>query len=335
MRILVFGAGVLGSVYAGRLAAAGQNVALLARGRRLEQLRRYGLILLDEAAGRETRPHITLVEELRPTDDYDLVVVIVRAEQVANALPLLATNQRVPSFLFLHNRASGPETLIEALGQERVLLGFPGAGGALDDARARYRLIPQQKTTLGEPDRRITPRMRRVAAVLRAAGFPVAISRRMDAWLKTHAAFVTVIAGAIYAAGGSCAALAQDPSGVPQLVRAVCQAFRALRAVRTPIEPRKLAALFLWLPLPVPIAYWRRYLGRPEAELIFARHADAAVGEMLELVSELQKLMRDAPILTPDLDTTWAAIEERARAQIVTGENVNFATAIDPAGRRP
>jgi 2-dehydropantoate 2-reductase len=271
-------------------------------------------VLLEETTGREARPQVAVVEELRPEDHYDLVVVVVRAEQAADALPVLATNKASASFLFLHNRASGPDALVNALGRERVLLGFPGAGGSLDGARVRYRLIPQQKTTLGELDQRITPRLREIAAALRAAGFPVAISRRVDAWLKTHAAFVTAIAGAIYDAGGSCLAISEEPDRVLSLVRAVRQAFQALRARGTPIEPRKLVVLFARLPLWVPIAYWRRYLARPEAELIFARHAEAAPGEMLELVRELQKLIPEARVLTPDLHKVWAAVERRACA---------------------
>ena len=140
----------------------------------------------------------------------------------------------------------------------------------------QYRLIPQQKTTLGEVSGRVTPRLHRIASALQAAGFPVALSRRMDAWLKTHAVFVTAIAGAIYLAEGTCADVASGVDGVPRLVRAVRQGFQALRAAGVFIEPRKLAILFLWLPFAVPVTYWRRYLAQQEAELIFAQHVRSA-----------------------------------------------------------
>ena len=38
MRILIFGAGVIGSLYGARLAEAGYDVSIYARGRRLESL---------------------------------------------------------------------------------------------------------------------------------------------------------------------------------------------------------------------------------------------------------------------------------------------------------
>jgi 2-dehydropantoate 2-reductase len=316
LRILVFGAGVLGSLYAGRLAASGQDVALLARGVRLEQLRREGLVLLDEATGQEARLRVRVVSALLPDEAYDLIIVAVRADQLADVLPPLAANRGVPCILCLQNHASGSEALAAALGPQRVLLGFPGASGAREGGRVRYRLIPQQRTTLGEPSGRVTPRLRAVTAAVRAAGFPVAVSRRMDAWLKTHAVFVTAVAGAIYDAGGSCAELVAQPGGVARLVRAVRQGFKTLRAQGVPVEPRKLALLFLWLPLAVPVAYWRHYLRQPAAELIFARHARAAPAEMLELVRQMREAFRITETSTPELDSLWAAVATRAASHL-------------------
>jgi hypothetical protein len=68
------------------------------------------------------------------------------------------------------------------------------------------------------------------------------------------------------------------------------------------IQPRKLAVLFLWMPLIFPIAYWKRYFAHPDAELILARHARAAPGEMLELVNQLRTLLGKPHVATPDLD---------------------------------
>jgi 2-dehydropantoate 2-reductase len=42
-RVLIYGAGVIGSVYAVRLAKAGFDVTLAARGERLEAIRSHGL----------------------------------------------------------------------------------------------------------------------------------------------------------------------------------------------------------------------------------------------------------------------------------------------------
>ena len=57
-RILILGAGVVGSVYAARLKAAGVDAAVLARGRRLADVSEHGIVL-DESDNQETHrlPH--------------------------------------------------------------------------------------------------------------------------------------------------------------------------------------------------------------------------------------------------------------------------------------
>jgi 2-dehydropantoate 2-reductase len=44
-RILIFGAGLIGTIYGGRMALSGHDITLLARGTRLEELLQYGLQL--------------------------------------------------------------------------------------------------------------------------------------------------------------------------------------------------------------------------------------------------------------------------------------------------
>ena len=197
LKILIFGAGVLGSLYAGRLAAAGQDIALLARGARLKQLQQDGLVLLDEATGHKARPQVRVVAELQPEDAYDLVVVAVRAEQLANALLPLAANRRVPCILLLQNHASGTEALTGALGPDRVLLGFPGASGAREGETVRYQLIPQQESTLGELSGHVTPRLREIAAAppRRAAWNPKPAATFADAIarLRQHLWFERIV----------------------------------------------------------------------------------------------------------------------------------------------
>jgi 2-dehydropantoate 2-reductase len=61
----VLGAGVIGSVYAGRLLQAGHEVVLMARGARLADLHAHGLILQDaESGGRTALPVVRSVSSL-------------------------------------------------------------------------------------------------------------------------------------------------------------------------------------------------------------------------------------------------------------------------------
>ena len=82
LRILVLGAGVIGSVYAARLQTTGSNVTLLARGQHAADLRTSGLVLEDASTGQSTTSHLRIVERLVPEERYDLTLVCVRLDQV-------------------------------------------------------------------------------------------------------------------------------------------------------------------------------------------------------------------------------------------------------------
>ena len=96
MDILMYGAGVLGSLYAARLQEAGQLVSLLARGQRLQNIREHGIVLEDVLTGQTTTTHVQVVEQLGPEDRYDLAVVIMGKHQVAAILPQPAANKQIP-----------------------------------------------------------------------------------------------------------------------------------------------------------------------------------------------------------------------------------------------
>ena len=311
MRIGLIGAGVLGSLFAGRLSSAGHDVTLIARGRRLRDLESGPLTLTNEADGLSTRVLVAAAPALLPNDNYELVIVMVRANQLESLLPSLSANTGVPCFLFMNNRASGSGELVRALGAQRIVLGFPGAGGEREGNMIHYRLIAEQPTTIGELDGRLSARVQLLASTLRQAGFRVALTRHMDDWLKVHAVFVTAIAGAIYNAGGQARMVASSDNHIRDLVIAIPEGFAVLSKAGVSIEPKKLALLFS-LPRWIPQLYWRRYLSAGDAELIFARHARAAPDEMWALVGELRAAYPGAFDVCLELTGLWACIQAAA-----------------------
>ena len=301
MRILVIGAGVIGSVYAGKLIVAGHEVVLLARGRRLADLQACGLILEEAQSGQRTALPVTAVVTLDPTDRYDLVLVPVRAEQLTSTLPLLSSMRDGSDVLFFGNTAGRQAQLVEALGS-RVLFGFPAAGGTRDGSVVRYVLIDQQQTMLGEPNGAVTSRVRHLKAMLEDAGFRTTITTDMDGWLLGHAAFVVPIAFALYRVDTDASRLAADHDTLRLMVRATRQAFQALRASGNAEIPANLRLLYLQLPATFAVGYWRRVLAGPRGELWFAAHSRAAPEEMRTLAEALQagvgRTGRPAPELT-------------------------------------
>jgi 2-dehydropantoate 2-reductase len=260
VKLLVYGAGVTGSLFSARLHEAGHDVSLLARGERLAALRRHGVQLAEGDSPAVRRVPVPVAGH--PAGGYDLIAVFVRAHQVDAVLESLAGLEG--DVVFALNWAAGPEPLGAVIGHERVLLSFPTEAGTMDGDVVRYRpaslmtrLVPMP---IGEPDGRATPRLERIVQAFRTAGINAKAEPRMDAWLKTHAAFAVPLGQAVLAAGGP-TALAADPDAVRAMIRLMRQNLAALPA---PPVPRGFAALQT-LPEGLLTAMLRRFLRSPTA----------------------------------------------------------------------
>ncbi|MEL6319229.1 MAG: 2-dehydropantoate 2-reductase N-terminal domain-containing protein [Cyanobacteria bacterium J06626_14] len=303
MKILFYGAGVIGSLYAARLQDAGNDVSILARGQRLKDLTQYGIVLEHELTNEQTTTRVNVVEQLSPEDAYDLIVVVMRKNQVPTILPILSANKCTPNVLFMVNNPSGYNDWMQSVGRDRLLLGFPSAGGTLEGRNVRYILGSSrvQPTILGELDGRITLRLQEIVSTFKQAGFPVAISRNIDAWQKTHVALISPIANAVYMAGGDNYQLAQMPEALHLMVRAMREGFQVLQALGIPITPAKLR-LWQWLPEPIVVALLRRWASTKHFEIVAVHHANAARDEMQQLADDFKVLARQTSIATPAIN---------------------------------
>jgi 2-dehydropantoate 2-reductase len=307
MNILIYGAGPLGTLFAGRLIDGGHSVSILARGTRLEELRQHGLVLVDTQTGWKEEIPIAVVEQLSPDDVYDMVIVIMRKNRALEILPALAANQHIPTVLFLMNNAAGPGELVDALGRERVMVGFPSAGGYRRGHVVHYlagsntgepSIIP-----IGEVDGRITARTGQVAQVISSMpGFAPEVRTDMDAWLKTHVALLMPsIAPALSAAAGDHVRLANTRDLVVLTVRAVREGFKVLRALDIPITPARLR-IFDWLPEPLLVSFLQKKLADERIRTALVEHAQAAGDEIMHLAGEFDRLTQQAGIPTPAID---------------------------------
>lgn len=155
MRVLVIGPGALGLLMAVRLADAGAEVGLLDyRPGRAGRLAKSG-VRLEHGEG---ELHLPLKASAHPPDlaHCDLAIVCVKAYHtaaVAEALGRhLAPGARA---LTLQNGAGNVETLVAALGQERVLGGITSEGATLvAEGHARHAGAGQSfiGPAAGEPD---------------------------------------------------------------------------------------------------------------------------------------------------------------------------------------
>jgi len=291
-KILIFGAGVIGSVYARKLALVGHIVSVLARNKRLTELQLNGLLLSEN--GKEViKANVAIISELKTDDIYDFILVTLRKDQLKAALSLLSQNQS-KNFVFMVNTAEGYSDWIGKIGLERVIPAFPGAGGKVENGIVYYSLTSRfvQPTTLGEIDGKVSPRITELVEILRGAGFPTSISKKMDSWQKSHVAMVCPLAYGIYFDGGNNYTFAKNKTAIIQMNKALKETFSFLKKSGIGVEPSKLNLLRI-APLCVLNFVMPFVFNTKWAETVISNHALAARGEMEMLFNDFNLLAKD------------------------------------------
>jgi len=317
MKVLVYGAGPLGSLFAARLQQGGQEVSILARGQRLSELREHGIVLEDVQTKERSVTRVGVVETLAPDDAYDLVLVVMRKNHALQILSILAANEHTPNVLFLMNNAAGPGEMVEALGKQRVLVGFPGAAGFREGHVVHCMAGTAEKpwpVYFGEVDGRTTARTRSVAQIINAGpGFEAQIRPDMDAWLKYHVALLMPsLAPALYAADLDHRRLARTRDLIVLAIRAIREGFDVLGALGYPVSPPKFRRL-RWIPEPIFVLLFRLLLlHRAQDEIVEAsmlRHARSARDEITHLANEFQGLIAQTSVPTPAIERLYPYLD--------------------------
>lgn len=304
MKILVYGAGVIGSIFAAKLSLSGNDVTVLARGKRLEEIRSEGIVLYRPGSHKKEIARTKAIDHLSPEDRFEYIFVVMQRTQVDSVLENLAHNCS-ENIVFVVNTAAGYEEWKRAVGAERLLTGFPSAGGERLSGGVRYfvgrgLMRAFQTTTFGEANGEKSQRVANLIGLFRHAGIPCVDCTDMDAWQKTHVAMVTSIANALYGHNCDNKRLAASWKDVRNMVLGVKEGFGVLEKLGIQITPRKLA--FWRLPTGMMTAAMKAFMGTQLAELTMAKHCIAARAEMVALQAEFDWLIQKSGLQTPHID---------------------------------
>ncbi|SNT36969.1 ketopantoate reductase family protein [Rhodococcoides kyotonense] len=300
-QILVVGAGVLGSLYAARLALAGYDVTVseLSEVRR-QQIATSGLVVEEIGSNKTDTVHVPVIAGVSADADFDLVIAIIRKTHLDGVIESLAPT-KIGTVLFMMSNAEGPSLFAETFGP-RAVLGFPGAGGSKEGQLVRYSIPPKfmQQTMLGELDDSKTDRIRSIAEIFRAAGFSVSIPDSLDSWMKSHEAFVSTTGNATYAAGGDGGKLGRDRELLDLNIDAMREIFEAMNKRGIPLTP---SYFKLWQRLPKFIirATFGRFLASSSWQL--GTEQLLSMRDEVEMITgELQRFAAAAGVQTPALN---------------------------------
>jgi 2-dehydropantoate 2-reductase len=178
MKVAVVGAGGVGSVFGGQLAAAGHEVWLVHRRREIvEALRRDGLRL--ETSDREQRVSVRATSETADIGPVDLVLILTKSNDTrAAAEASRALLGPTTSALTLQNGLGNLEIIAAVLGAERTLMGMTYVGAALSGP-AHVQLTAAGASFIGEPNGQRSERVERLAQAFSAAGMPTQATERL------------------------------------------------------------------------------------------------------------------------------------------------------------
>lgn len=191
MRILIDGAGALGSFYGALLARSGNDVAILARGERLSYLRKNGLRY--QLKEQESSIGVRILDKLRPEDRYDCVLVTARWESLPAAEAALGESCN-STLLVL---CSGLGTWEEPAGKRAIPL-IPGVEAELEDGVAKGRILPArfQPTVIGAPEGADAVLVQKLKKLFRKAKLPCRLVSQPDSWQARRLAWLLPLAEA-------------------------------------------------------------------------------------------------------------------------------------------
>jgi 2-dehydropantoate 2-reductase len=185
MRIVVVGAGGVGGYFGAKLARAGQDVTLVARGAHLEAIRSRGLCVRSAVEGESTAP-VTAVEKVAGLPPADAVLLCVKSFDTEAAVEQVrdVVGPATP-VLSLQNGVDNEDKIDAALGAGHALGGVAYVFAAIE-APGIVAHSFAGRIVLGELDGRATPRAERLRDAFAEAGIPVALSDdiRRTLWEK-------------------------------------------------------------------------------------------------------------------------------------------------------
>lgn len=171
MKVIVLGAGALGSIIGAHLARAGEDVTFLARGHRAAFLQQYGIVItgLEDFA-----VPVTVTTHPHEVQAADVLFVTVKTYDTEPALASVR-HLRVQSVLSFQNGVLKNEQLARIFGWEHVLGAAAFVSGeVLPDGPVRFTV--NGRLALGELPEGTSERAHVLAATLVGAGLRAEVS---------------------------------------------------------------------------------------------------------------------------------------------------------------
>lgn len=303
MRILVFGAGVLGCNLDRNLFRAGKDVTLLARGAWAKELQTNGLRIKDKFSPRVSVSRVPVVTELRPEDRYDVIFVVTRYTQLGSVAEILRENP-TKNIAFVGNNVRA-EALAASLPEKNVLFAFASSAGHRE--RDRVASVDLKKITVG-PLAGAPSNEKLIGEIFAGTKYKVAYEPNMGDYLLCHAAFVLPVAFACYREDGDLKRLRGNNAYLGRLIDANIEGYRAIRNAGHAILPKEDGEFEGPAYRRTCLRFFKLMCATGLGKLCASDHAMNAVEEMSALNRDLKRFFDENGAAYP----VWRELEREA-----------------------
>ena len=303
MKILVYGAGVLGCNLARNLFRAGKDVTLLARGNWAAEIKQNGLRVKDKFSPRTSVSRIPVVTKLAPDAQYDVIFVVLRYTQLDSALDTLRENQ-TKNIVFVGNNVR-PRALAAALPGKNVLFAFALSAGHRESDRMVS--IDLKKITVGQLSGAAS-NAGLIGEIFRGTKYKVVYEPNMEDYMLCHAAFVMPAAFACYKTDGNLKKLRGKTTYLNRLIDANIEGYRAIKNAGHEILPKADADFESKKYRKTCLRFFKLMCATSLGKLCASDHAMNATDEMSALNRDIKRFFDENGAAYP----VWQELEAEA-----------------------
>ena len=298
MKILIIGAGVLGSNLAHSL-KKGNDITILARNKTFENLKNNGLIIKHKL-GRKTIDYFNIIDKLDENDIYDVIFIVSRFSSLDSIVPIIENNKS-KNIVFVGNNMSVEKYM--NIKDKNVLFAFFMAAGKKYDGYVNS--ICLNKIEIGRVDGKdISNEF--IKSIFKETKIKVTIENKMNDYLKAHACAVLPLVFASYKVNGNLKLLKKDKEYSLLIMDAIIEGYDVLKELGCEILPKgeyencvnkKNLCAFIYRFM------FSNFIGK----LCISDHAMSAREEFMLLEKEFEKLKKKSKLETKVYDKLKAA----------------------------
>jgi 2-dehydropantoate 2-reductase len=239
MKVLVYGAGVIGSYLTHVLCRAGHEVTITARGEWKKTLEAQGLVIHHRLQRKTTTDFPTVIETVDPSLPYDVVFAVMQHQQlwaILNDLAALNTSRVVLVGNNLSASKMEEEILHRSSVPKTVFFGFQGTAGTRETTYLECVRWNGGELTVGGLHRALTEEEKNFFTTLFAGTkYRLRWEEDMESWYRCHLALILPIAYLCYRTG--CDLRKATRVQRKRLLDAAGEGYALLQHIGVPIRP--------------------------------------------------------------------------------------------------